>query len=207
MQSTVTRTAALALSIALGSLSAANAAVLEGHVRGPGGPLAGAMITATSPDSLYAETVYTDAKGAFRLATEQTGVVTLLARKPYFSDGSRAVDFGASRAAPLDLLLAPLSSPQAISDSLSASAHFARIQFEDPKAKQWFQIECLTCHQVGNTYTRMPKSRERWTQVLTRMPGSTTSRTRNGSTTTSMCFRRRSTARRTTQSSSIRLTR
>jgi len=171
MRSINIRTAALALSIALGSLSAAHAAVLEGHVRGPGGPLAGAMITATSADSLYAETVYTDAKGAFRLTTDQTGVVTLRARKPYFADGSQAVDLGASRSAPLDLLLAPLSSPQAISDSLSASAHFARIQFGDPKAKQWFQVECLTCHQVGNAYTRMPKSRERWTQVLTRMLG------------------------------------
>ena len=137
----------------------------------PAAPLAGALITVTSSDGLYAETVYSDERGAFKLQTDQTGVVTVRARKPYFADSSQAVDLGAARAAPLDVLLAPLSSPQAISDSLSASAHFARIHFDDPKEKEWFQIECLTCHQVGNAYTRMPKTHERWTQVLTRMLG------------------------------------
>jgi len=157
------------VSLAASSLTPAHAAVLEGRVRGAAAPLAGALITVTSSDGLYAETVYSDATGAFKLQTDQTSVVTVRARKPYFADSSQAVDLGAAR--PLDVLLAPLSSPQAISESLSASAHFARIHFDDPKEKEWFQIECLTCHQVGNAYTRMPKTHERWTQVLTRMLG------------------------------------
>jgi hypothetical protein len=159
------------LGLGLVAAAAADAAVVEGHVRGPGGPLAGAMVTVTSTDGLYAETVYSDTKGAFRLTTDQSGIVTVRARKAYFADGSQALDLAAQSSGPLDLLLAPLTAPQAISDSLSASAHFARIRFDDPKEKEWFQIECLTCHQVGNAYTRLPKSRERWTQVLTRMLG------------------------------------
>ena len=162
---------AIAMTLTTASVAAAQAAVIEGHVRGASGPVAGALITVTSPDGLYAETVYSNDKGAFRLETDQVGLVTVRARKAYFADGSQAIDLGAKSSGPLDLLLAPLTSPQAISDSLSASAHFARIRFDDPKEKEWFQVECLTCHQVGNAYTRMPKARDRWTQVLTRMLG------------------------------------
>ena len=45
------------VSLAAGSLTPAHAAVLEGRVRGAAAPLAGALITVTSSDGLYAETV------------------------------------------------------------------------------------------------------------------------------------------------------
>ena len=162
----------LAFVLLLPSLGATDTtALIEGRVRAPDTALAGALVTVTSSDGLYAETVYSDAGGNFRLETRQSGVVTVRARKAYYADATQALALRAGRNSRLDLLLAPLTSLQVISDSLSASAHFSRLEFDDVEAQEWFQIECLTCHQLGNAYTRMPKSRERWTQVLTRMLG------------------------------------
>jgi streptogramin lyase len=136
-----------------------------------GTPLAGALVTVTFPGGLYAETIYADARGRFRLEMKETGAVTVRARQAYYVDASQALDLAGKGPHELDFRLVPLTAARAISDSLSASAHFARIRFEDPDEKAWFQIECLTCHQIGNAYTRAPKSRERWTEILTRMLG------------------------------------
>ncbi|MBI1733137.1 MAG: hypothetical protein HYR49_10300, partial [Gammaproteobacteria bacterium] len=54
---------------------------------------------------------------------------------------------------------------------LTASAHYARIRFDDPRERGFFQIECLTCHQLGNAYTRAPRTPDRWHAIATRMLG------------------------------------
>lgn len=157
---------------ALVAAAPAAAATLDGTVRDAGGAaVAGALVTATSADGLYAETVYSDQRGRFRLATQQRGPLSVRARKAYFADASQTVELPARGSRSVTFVLAPLTSPRLISESLPAASHFARIRFATAEQKQWFQVECLTCHQIGNAYTRAPRSRERWTEVLTRMLG------------------------------------
>ena len=150
----------------------AAAAVIEGTVRaGSKGAVTGALITLTSEDGIFAETVYSDANGAFRLATEQSGFLALRVRKPYFADALHDLEVAAGQTSHQDIRLRPLVSNQDISDQITASAHYARIKFDDPREHGFFQIECLTCHQLGNAYTRAPRTPERWHAILTRMLG------------------------------------
>lgn len=151
----------------------AAAATLEGTVRAAGkDAVAGALVTLASGDGLYAETVYTDAAGAYRLDTAQQGFLTLRVRKPQFADALRDIDVAAgSKALHEDINLRPLTSARELSDQLTASAHYARIKFDDPEEQGYFQVECLTCHQLGNAYTRALRPPERWHTIVTRMLG------------------------------------
>ncbi len=161
-----------ALLLSLNLLSqAAPAAVIEGTVRAAGKDAAGAMVTLTSGDGLYAETVYSSAQGSFRLTTKQSGFLSLRVRKPAFADALLDVEVTADRTLRQDIRLRALLADKDISDQLTASAHYARIKFDDPKEHGFFQIECLTCHQIGNAYTRAPRTPERWHAIVTRMLG------------------------------------
>jgi len=148
------------------------AGVVEGLVTGVGGaPVPGALVTLTRADGLYAETVYTDAAGAYRLATALAGEASLRVRRPFFADAETTVSLGAGANIEHDVALRPLESAAAISAQLPASAHYTRLEFDDATAKGFFAIECLTCHQLGNAYTRAPRSSERWRAIVTRMLG------------------------------------
>ena len=169
-----TRTfALLALLLSLGLLPhAAAAAVIEGTVRAGGkDAVAGALVTLTSEDGVYAETVYSNAAGAFRLATEQSGFLNLRVRKPNFADAIRDLEVTADQTPRQEIRLRALVADKDISDQLTASAHYARIRFDNPKDRGFFQIECLTCHQLGNAYTRAPRTSDRWQAIVTRMLG------------------------------------
>jgi streptogramin lyase len=162
-------------SIALGVLMApllAPAATVEGTVTGgDGAALAGVMVTVTRADSLYAETVYSNAKGAYRLETGQQGQVGVRARKPGFADLTVQAELGADAAHKQDFKLKRLTDKVAIAESLPASAYYTRIKFNDERERKFFAIECLTCHQLGNAYTRAPRTQQEWTRIMTRMLG------------------------------------
>jgi len=148
----------------------ASAADLEGRVRGTDGKaVVGAMVTLTRADGLYVETVYAGSDGRFRLHTTQQGSASLRARQPNFADAVTGVDL--ARPGEHDFTLVPLTDVRAISEQMSASAHFARLPFATAADRQWFQVECLTCHQIGNSFTRAPRPHERWQQILERMLG------------------------------------
>lgn len=150
--------------------SPATAVDLTGRVRSADGRvLPGAMVTLTRADGLYAETVYAGFDGRYSLRTKQQGRATLRARGPDLADATVGLDL--ARDVRHDFSLVALEDTRAISDQMSASAHFARIPFERPMDRQWFQVECLTCHQIGNAFTRMPRPLERWQQILERMLG------------------------------------
>lgn len=134
-------------------------------------PVVGAQISLIDPKGLYAETVYTDDKGMFALKTQQQGQLELRARKTGFADLSQELNVGKKRMPTLVLKLHPLRLAQEISDSLTASAHFSRVKFEDATESGFFRVECLTCHQLGNQYTRTPRSKEHWQQIVKRMLG------------------------------------
>ena len=146
------------------------AVTLTGTVKQKDGhPAMGGLVTLSSGDGSFVESVYAGRDGGYSLTTEQKGKATLRARSPYFADAKVDIDLAQGKSS--NFVLAPLTDPQVISDSLSASAHFARIRFEQPVDKQWFQVECLTCHQIGNAFTRTPRTPQRWHEILTQMLG------------------------------------
>ena len=97
-------------------------------------PLTGALVTLTARGGMFAESVYVGRDGHYSLHSEQEGKATLRARNPYFSDVTLDIDL--TSGAPRDFVLARLVDPQAISDSLPASAHFAALHFERPLDRQ-----------------------------------------------------------------------
>jgi len=149
-----------------------HAAIIEGVVKDENNaPIPGAQITLTSADDLYAESVYTNASGDYTLETQQTGALQLRVRKPYHGDEKQKIDIPGKGVIQLTTELHRLTSPQEISDSLSASAHFSRIEFDTPRELGFFKVECLTCHQLGNKFTRTPRTKEQWETIVTRMLG------------------------------------
>lgn len=159
-----------ALSLFLPMCLPASAVEVTGSVRSADGtPLAGAMVTATRADNLFAETIYAGADGGYLLDTSQTGKVTLRFRSPGYIDRTMPITLAGDLR--LDVTLTLQTDPQALSDSLPASAHFTRIKIADPKERAWFQVECLTCHQLGNAYTRTARPAQRWREIMPRMLG------------------------------------
>src|SRR5215469_789056 len=87
-----------AASLAFGGLVAqgASSATLSGKIVGDDGkPIAGAMITLNDEKRGVAESVYSDAKGAFQLTTALSGDLDLRIRKFYFADLERPMSLPA----------------------------------------------------------------------------------------------------------------
>lgn len=166
-----TGTFALALVWTLGA--PALAGTLRGEVRGDDGkPVAGALVTASRADGGIGESVYTDAGGRYVLKTRRiTGSVTLRVRQPYYQDAHAIAEVGAAATVTQDVRLQAMTAAGEISDSLPAAFHFGRIRFEEgtPFARGRFQRDCLTCHQVGNALTRVPRNAEAWETTIERM--------------------------------------
>lgn len=159
-------------SLALGIwITAAHAATVTGTVaRGDGAGVRAALVTLTSRDGLFSETVFTDRTGRFHITTGQHGALTLRARAPYLADASETLDLPAAEGSVARrLTLRELTDPQSISDSLPASAHFTRVKFPTRIARQQFQTDCLSCHQLGNPFTRKARTPEQWSAILTLM--------------------------------------
>jgi streptogramin lyase len=148
----------------------AGAADLSGQVKSVSGrAISGALVTLTQSDGLFVETVYSQADGRFKIHTGQKGKSSLRARSPYFEDQAATVDLADGASLRQDFKLKPMTDPNAIAEAATASAHFARIRFDRPIDKTWFQVDCLTCHQIGNAFTRAPRPHELWQNIATRM--------------------------------------
>ncbi len=132
-----------------------------------GRPLAGAIVTITTRGGMIAESVYVGRSGHYSLQTREEGNATIRVRMPYFADV--AIDVKLAPSETRNFVLMPLTDPQAIADSVTASAHFAALQFPRSLDKEWFQVDCLSCHQIGNAFTRAPRTTERWHQIVEQM--------------------------------------
>ena len=132
-------------------------------------PIAGALLTLSSADGLYAQSVYSDNNGQFQLITNGTDATQLRARMLNFADSITSIDRADDNQ--VKIKLHSLKTPRERSDNLTASAHYTRVKFDDPVAGGFFRVECLTCHQIGNAYTRVPRSKDRWIQIVDRMLG------------------------------------
>lgn len=146
------------------------AATIVGTVQSDGKPVTGALVTVATADGLVSQTVYSDASGAYRLSTNLDGKLTIRARAPMLADMTSRIAVPRSDAElRQSFKMKPLVTPQEISDSLPASAHFARIKFPTTMQQQQFQTDCLSCHQIGNPLTRRgPRSAEEW-EAFTKM--------------------------------------
>lgn len=162
----------LLLPLLMAVAAPAPAATLAGQVGDAGGtPLAGAMVTLGDAAG-YSETVYTDARGRYRLETRLAGPLTLRARAWPYVDATVPLDVPvAGRVPATDFRLAALTDPLAWSDALPASAHAATIGWQDPKLREDFVSQCHFCHQIGNAWTRRVKTVDEWADTIARMHG------------------------------------
>ena len=145
----------------------AHAATISGDVTGNGKAVRGALVTLFSADGLTSVTVYTNAAGHYEISSSLRGSTTLRVRAPLYGDEKETLSVAAEDAKlTKPMTLRRLATAQEISDSLPASAHFARLKFSTPIARNQFQADCVGCHEVGNPLTRRPRSMEEWTAFM-----------------------------------------
>lgn len=150
----------------------ARAATLTGHiVSTDGNALPGAMVSLTAADQSSRLTVYADQQGRFTLSTEMQGRIGLRVRARYHEDYLREADLKAETELDLRVFLRPLQTPEALSDSLTASAHAKKLKWHDAYRRETFISQCHYCHQMGNELTRQPRDEEEWADVISRMEG------------------------------------
>ena len=151
------------------------AGVVQGKIKDTDGkPLAGAMVTLTSEQGV-GESVYTDTGGGYRLDTDLAGDLNLRIRKRYYRDDSRDLQLGSAAKMAIDVKLMPLTDPQELSDAHPSLSHFSMIEFDEDETALFsranFARDCLTCHSLGNSFTRSPRPAEFWVPSVQRMHG------------------------------------
>lgn len=164
---------ATALITALVALPAA-AGILTGTIRDDQGELMEGVLVRVTDDVLgVSESVYTDADGQYTLVTQLSGTLALRARSPYFKDSRKTVEIAPSGTSQENLVMMPMTDPVEISESLPAAYHFGGLPFESGDDKDFnryqFQRDCLSCHQMGNPFTRQVRTAESWSVTIQRM--------------------------------------
>ncbi len=158
--------------LALGLIgTAASAGTMTGTVVSNGAPIAGAMVTAFSPDQKRRDTAYTDASGRYTLSVDFGGKFNVRARMMYYKDKTTEVNLPVAGAMGLNFAIDKHSVAQELSDSLGASAHLATLEWNGEKSRSAFISQCNYCHQMGNELTRAPKPKGGWESTVTRMEG------------------------------------
>ena len=152
-----------------------HAGTISGRVTDTGGkPINGAIVTLTSPAGI-SHSVYTNEKGQYALTTDLSGDLQFRARKRYHTDVSQEVTLNADAKEAMDVQLKTLTDPQALSDDHPSLSHFMLIPFDKDEdglfSRSNFARDCLTCHSLGNSFTRMPRSAESWRPSVQRMHG------------------------------------
>lgn len=139
--------------------------LLEDHT-----PVAGVLVTLTDERG-YADTVYTDKAGAWRLDLGgRNGALQLRARAgATYHDSVQVLTLPVAK--PVTLVLQRDTDLAAISDRLPASAHAATVQWGDAATRHDFVSQCHFCHQIGNAWTRRTKTESEWVSIIRRMEG------------------------------------
>jgi virginiamycin B lyase len=150
----------VALAFCLGACVAALAADVTGTVRGPKGPLAGAMVTATDAHGI-ATTVYADASGRFHLRGLPGGAIDVRARAPGFDDATTKASGTAS------FVLSPSANPL---KNAPSSTYLSLLPGSTEKRR--FIMNCGTCHELHETRlwkNGKVRDREHWVEAITMM--------------------------------------
>jgi streptogramin lyase len=150
----------------------ASAATLTGTVKSSDGDaMKGVLIRVSNEATGVSESVYTNKMGQYNLVTALQGNLKLRARSPYFRDAHATVEL--SDEGEQDFAMEPMTTDKEISDSLPAAYHFYSLPFEKGDDKDFnayqFQRDCLSCHQMGNPFTRLPRTAESWAVTIQRM--------------------------------------
>jgi streptogramin lyase len=150
------------------------AGTLSGTVKNSDGKgMEGVMVRLSDADTGVAESIFTDSKGEFVFKTTLHGKLDYRLRSPYFRDVTAEIKLGEKAKINRSDVMQAMTSPEEISESLPAAYHFGSLPFEtgaDAKlSRVLFQRDCLTCHQLGNAFTRYPRSAEDWAVTIKRM--------------------------------------
>lgn len=171
----ISRVQALALGIVTLLAMPAGAATISGKVtNSEDEPVAGALVRLSDVQAGRSESVYTDSDGQYLLDTKLNGELRLRVRSHYFADDQQMVRLKNNQdRLSHSITLEKLNTDQAISDSLAASYHFNTLPFDTeedaPFTRDKFQLECLSCHQLGNPFTRIVRPAKSWEQSVRRM--------------------------------------
>jgi virginiamycin B lyase len=150
------------------------AGVVSGQVNDDrGAAVAGAMVTVSDEKRGVGESVFSDRNGRFELRTSLQGPLNVRVRKPYFADHAADLALGASERVSLKVGMRTLSGEAEISDTLPSISHFSKIAFDadGPFSRGQFARDCLSCHAIGNSFTRWPRPADGWLPTVTRMHG------------------------------------
>lgn len=152
----------------------ASAATLTGTIKTDRGKaMDGVLVRVTDDVNNVSESVYTNPEGIYTLVTRMEGTLKLRARSPYFRDVKSTVELGGSATSQENLVMQAMTTDEEISDSLPAAYHFYSLPFEEGDDKDFnayqFQRDCLSCHQIGNEFTRIPRTAESWAATIQRM--------------------------------------
>jgi len=135
--------------------------------------LEGVMIRLSDPVSGMSESVFSNSTGEFTLTTGLQGKLNVRLRTPYHQDLRANVDLSKKAVLKKDFLMERMTDETEISNSLPAAYHFGSLNFETGEdavfSRYQFQRDCLSCHQLGNSITRFPRSPEHWEISIERM--------------------------------------
>ena len=135
--------------------------------------LEGVMIRLSDPVSGMSESVFSNSMGEFTLTTGLQGKLNVRLRTPYHKDLRANVDLSKKAVLKKDFLMERMTDETEISNSLPAAYHFGSLNFETGEdavfSRYQFQRDCLSCHQLGNSITRFPRSPEHWEISIERM--------------------------------------
>ncbi len=168
------RITAAALPLAsLIAASTAQAGSFTGRVTLPDGrPAAGAMVSVSDPTGNLRQTVYARPDGSYAIRTPYAGKLKVRARIAGYRDVTREQTAGAATTARLDLALENFANPAEHNASLSASAFNARLPWKDvARDRPAFVSQCNYCHQLGNSWTRLPLDHAGWMGEINKMEG------------------------------------
>ena len=131
------------------------------------------MIRLSDPVSGMSESVFSNSTGEITLTTGLQGKLNVRLRTPYHKDLRANVDLSKKTVLKKDFLMERMTDETEISNSLPAAYHFGSLNFETGEdavfSRYQFQRDCLSCHQLGNSITRFPRSPEHWEISIERM--------------------------------------
>ncbi len=136
-----------------------------------GMPISGSMITAFSSDNTRRITAYSDEYGFYSLPITYAGTLKVRVRTPYFEDVFADISLISGKENTLDFQTKKITDPNKLSQTLTASAHVATMEWLSDSDRATFVSQCNFCHQIGNSLTRAPRDKIEWEAVVDRMEG------------------------------------